>query len=724
MLAYLTNQKKINDMKKILTFGAALAIVAGTFTITSCYDHHIEQWSNAQFAQAKYEKAFIARFGQPAKDQTWGFGTVATKGATRGINNPSVLEATQPYDAGWVAEYLATATEVDNTNAWDNYDNGTTVSVQWNINSDGKLGYITSNFSNYKYDWFKFEKATKEEFEWYEANIKPLLDACGWNWNWNSDTTLAQKILDKLAEYTGDYNYWGIEITREAGYKPDPTFVLNFKITGEWTGQIGVVATPGITDGVKNGYARTVVVTGKWNLTDGQTVGALGRIIVAEGGEINISSGKTLQSVNEAQIVVLPGGKITGDGAIEFSNGTSTELQSYNGGTISVGKFNNNGGNFFNYGTLKATTMDGGAGNSRYYNHGIINIGQTGSSANMRIYNGCQFYCAGNMRIRNYEGTQGSSLICKGELMVSGSNDGTSDASYVGLQAGALVKCNTLNNNGASWSGPTTGGYAVLDIENKITYLNWEQDAPQNGGYFANNLYVYAGTWNNAPDGNGIGGETAEAKFNHVMNATGNGNVTIIQKSTEDKDEIIPADPNFKEGESGCTPGFKGDTPDPTPQADVRVIAEDLSVSDNSDFDFNDVVFDVTFDSPAQGKTTITLLAAGGTLPLYVGGQEVHEMFGVSTKTMVNTGAGASKDPVSFELDGTFNYNAKNIVVQVEKEGVPVEITAERGMVASKIAVKPNYEWCKERQDIEAKYPVFGQYVKGKVEGGNWWEIK
>ena len=147
-------------------------------------------------------------------------------------------------------------------------------------------------------------------------------------------------------------------------------------------------------------------------------------------------------------------------------------------------------------------------------------------------------------------------------------------------------------------------------------------------------------------------------------------------------------------------------------------------MSDDSDFDFNDVVFDVTFDSPEQGKTTITLLAAGGTLPLYVGGQEVHEMFGVSTKTMVNTGAGASKDPVSFELDGTFNYNAKNIVVQVEKEGVLAEITAERGQVASKIAVKPNYEWCKERQDIEAKYPVFGQYVKGKVEGGNWWEIK
>ena len=147
-------------------------------------------------------------------------------------------------------------------------------------------------------------------------------------------------------------------------------------------------------------------------------------------------------------------------------------------------------------------------------------------------------------------------------------------------------------------------------------------------------------------------------------------------------------------------------------------------MSDNSDFDFNDVVFDVTFDSPEQGKTTITLLAAGGTLPLYVGGQEVHEMFGVSTKTMVNTGAGASKAPVSFVLDRTFENDANNIVVQVEKEGEPVEITAKRGMVASKIAVKPNYEWCKEKQDIEAKYPQFGQYVKGKVDDGNWWEYK
>ena len=73
------------------------------------------------------------------------------------------------------------------------------------------------------------------------------------------------------------------------------------------------------------------------------------------------------------------------------------------------------------------------------------------------------------MRIRNYEGIQGSALICDGELMLSGSEDGTTDASYVGLQAGALVKCGTPYNNGTSWGGATHSGYAVLDIEDKST---------------------------------------------------------------------------------------------------------------------------------------------------------------------------------------------------------------------------------------------------------------
>lgn len=697
--------------KQLMTGVAAAAICLG---LASCSRFDYTLISEGEQAYVNYENAFIEKFGEPAPDQTWGFGGSSTK-ATRSITNPAVAEASQPYTETWVTNYLATATEVNSTNATDNYDNGTNVSVQWNINSDGKLKYITDNYSNYTYDWFSFTKATKEEFEWYGKNIKPLFDNCGWNWNYNSDTSLAQKILDKLSEYNGDYNYWGITITRESGWVADPTFVRNFKITGTWDGSINVVATEGYTDGVKNGYERTVVVTGTWNLTAEQRVGSLGRIIVANGGKINLAAGSNLNSVNGAQIVVLPGGEITGEGTVAFNNGTSTELLSYNGGTIDVGKFNNNGGDFYNYGTLKAGTMDGGAGNSHYYNHGIVNIGQTGSSANLRLYNACQFYCSGNMRIRNYEGIGGSSLICDGELMLSSSEDGTREPTYVGLAAGALVRCGTLNNNGTTWTGPTSG-YAVLDVIDKFTYLN------NKVGDFSNNIYLCAGTWDNIVGGN----RNCTAKqafwglkeqYYEIIGIINSSTVKIVGKTTNEKDELIPTSEDFQVGVKGCTPGFRGK---PEPEA-IRIIAEDLSASEGSDFDFNDVVFDVKMNWPLEGKHTITLLAAGGTLPLTIAGEEVHAKFGVPTNKMVNTESWTEqRAPVTFVIEGKY-ANANEIEVRVQKGSDWPLLTAPIGKAASKIAVSTDYEWVKELKDISNAYKNFDTYVTNCTPS-EWWK--
>ena len=157
-----------------------------------------------------------------------------------------------------------------------------------------------------------------------------------------------------------------------------------------------------------------------------------------------------------------------------------------------------------------------------------------------------------------------------------------------------------------------------------------------------------------------------------------------------------------------------------TLKGDYRVIAEDLTVGEkNNDFDFNDVVFDIKFGYPQGDKTTIILQAAGGTLPLQVGGVEVHEKFGVPVTTMVNTG-GVTKDPVTFELNGTFDNDPNKIEVRVQKDGNWVVLHAPTGKVASKICVKPTYKWCSERQDIEDKYPSFSQYVKDP-NIGDWW---
>ena len=170
--------------------------------------------------------------------------------------------------------------------------------------------------------------------------------------------------------------------------------------------------------------------------------------------------------------------------------------------------------------------------------------------------------------------------------------------------------------------------------------------------------------------------------------------------------------------------------PDPNFIPDIRIIAEDLTFSETvdgrvvkSDFDFNDVVFDVMFND--DGTAWVQLIAAGGTLPLVIGGtddltgKEVHDLFGVQRNKMVNTNAktGISKPyPKPFKVSGTSNAEGgdwgTNIPVYVQKRGVWTEITADKGKPASKVGVDPDFTYCDERVAIEDNYPEFPNWVK------------
>ena len=161
-------------------------------------------------------------------------------------------------------------------------------------------------------------------------------------------------------------------------------------------------------------------------------------------------------------------------------------------------------------------------------------------------------------------------------------------------------------------------------------------------------------------------------------------------------------------------------------KCDIRIIAEDLSASEGSDFDFNDVVFDVKYGYPEENKTTIILQAAGGKLPLRIGvldeEHEVHNLFGVSLNTMVNTEDWtAHKDPVPFIIDG--EYGSENIVdlpIWVQKGSDWVQLTAPQGKAASKIAVSTDYKWVKELKDISNAYKNFDTYVTNCTP--EWWK--
>ena len=160
-----------------------------------------------------------------------------------------------------------------------------------------------------------------------------------------------------------------------------------------------------------------------------------------------------------------------------------------------------------------------------------------------------------------------------------------------------------------------------------------------------------------------------------------------------------------------------------------RVIAEDLNATEKSDFDFNDVVFDVV--KAENNQTTLKLIACGGIYKLTVGGVEVHGVFGEAAKAdgtypMINTGKGPKYEPKEFQIAGEYKTPAeiKNIKIIVYKPGNEngIELEAQTGKPACKILVDDTFGVIPENKDISNEYGNFTNYVQGKFDGDFWWK--
>ena len=175
---------------------------------------------------------------------------------------------------------------------------------------------------------------------------------------------------------------------------------------------------------------------------------------------------------------------------------------------------------------------------------------------------------------------------------------------------------------------------------------------------------------------------------------------------------------------------------------DYRVIAEDLNALEASDFDFNDVVFDVI---PNEAKTAakIVLRACGGIYKLTVAGKEVHEAFAEAYPNagygvrdnglypMINTNPWNPEIKVTlFEaLSGDFSDNnirttIKNIVIKVYKPNYSedgIELEATTGRAACKILVDTEFPVVTERHNIADEHELFTDYVTGYFANEFWW---
>ena len=173
------------------------------------------------------------------------------------------------------------------------------------------------------------------------------------------------------------------------------------------------------------------------------------------------------------------------------------------------------------------------------------------------------------------------------------------------------------------------------------------------------------------------------------------------------------------------------------PEYTLRVICEDLNAqaqagdTEDSDWDFNDLVFDVAFLGSDQVQ--IQVVAVGGTMPIRINGEdalEAHGLFNEATNIMINTGAEAkypnqaathtTLPTFTRTITGVNAAFGRNIKVEVEKNGQWIELEAKAGQPAAKMGVMPDFNPCTERQDITSRYSNFVAWVNTQSPS-RWW---
>lgn len=132
--------------------------------------------------------------------------------------------------------------------------------------------------------------------------------------------------------------------------EPEGDDRLRLSISDDYTGYLPSLGIRG---------NMSVYVTGTWTLSFNQRVSNGNVIVVGSGGKVIIPEGMTLSATPSAsgttgQIYVLPGGKITGEGTLEYNTGSDT--YNYNAGIISAKEIHLNGCGLYNSGILGVET--------------------------------------------------------------------------------------------------------------------------------------------------------------------------------------------------------------------------------------------------------------------------------------------------------------------------------------------------------------------------------
>ena len=724
-------------MKKyLMTSVAVLAIVAA---FTSCHKD-FEMMSPKDFTQANYQAVFTNYVGGTiAANQDWGFGSSANQAITRGTypegisfrGKTDITEPTTPTFYTTIDQVKAAGVayvgDIDYNNGWDNVT----------------AAYLDANSNAIRSD-------RSQGRTYYVSG-----DVTYWNGFSNGDATLV--VLENSTLHLGCASH-NMKIYLAPGAKLDVRKTYKENVISYWPYQSEIVEQDweGEYNFEKSNAllylsAGSEVIGKSFKFFDGAKIKNMGGTITAE--NINVDKNTTLwnegtvtvsnnlQGVNENAYIYNAANKtitastinlinnsdlLVNDGIVTTTGAITTHnsgAEIVNNATMTCASYSQAaGGKIFNVGTMTMTgKTDLTNANSEWQNDGQWTCGSFDvDNYSVKNFNNCRLTVNGNFFLNRGTFVLNSEA---GVVCDSFTWEDTSDF-YLGGKSVLKVNGTLLTNNYNS-------GYGFRGVGNDYAVIQANEIAKGKGDVQFSMSYfgkLYIATDNHFAQGaldpmNAVPAQPYYYFENSVKFKFNGDNTTTIPSSE-------------------CNPGYQGNGGDGNGGGsggdnevfNIRIIGEDLSASSGSDFDFNDIVIDLKYD---DANAVVMLRAAGGTLKLRFGNGddkvwEVHELFGVEQKVMVNThaevipgAAHATKAPVRQELGYGISSAAEaktKLKIEVFKNNEWCELTAETAQPAAKIAVDTDYQWLDERMSIKSVYPNFVSWVQNPDRNDKWWK--
>jgi LruC domain-containing protein len=328
---------------------------------------------------------------------------------------------------------------------------------------------------------------------------------------------------------------------------------------------------------------------------DNQNVNSGLDIIVASGATMNIKNGSLSQPsftfLGTSRFIVMgtgyqdgstnasTSGSVYGQGCIIFRN--EGEIN-YNAGVLAIQVVNNNGGTFYNYGTLSADVITdvSASGSGDAMESTIVNFGslEADKMTGVNLEVACTMTVNGDISTNSIIIDDNSSLVINGTLTASNT---------LTMGVNSILKSSSSSTGfyNCEVTGPITG-YALISVGAIKTFST--------GGYINNNVYVEYADKN-----------TGKVIKNY-MNKGGTGKATSAKVGNA----------AFYVTASDCTTA-NVPTPEPDPVA-TELTTYTYVFEDNfplvGDYDFNDVVLDVTIDYVRNSSNYITATKLNVTL--------------------------------------------------------------------------------------------------------------